>query len=245
MRINKYKISKKRRLRRRGKYSKKLKPKSRKSGGRFLSFFRGHEKNKVTITATCAIPDFFFTSHGLFCQLMGVSMEQTGYPDAHIDISVYGDLLEKNKTGSGYTLSVKLDSDATIDDVYFSDIMQLRYMNKENELKIAAPDSDSFNVKFLQNYSVTKDGNNGITNPIPIQCSEYTAADPEKSFVCNDTDDHILKSLLQLWRKKYTDQRGNFDDFFKALSIQYPGIVTLFRNHDYRFNVEKVILSSS
>ena len=65
MRGNKYKISKKRRLRRRGKYSKKLKPKSRK-GGRWLSSFRGFEKDKVEIRATCKIPEFFFESHDLF-----------------------------------------------------------------------------------------------------------------------------------------------------------------------------------
>jgi len=246
MRGNKYKISKKRRLRRRGKYSKKLKPKSRKSGGRFPSFLWGHEKSKVTITATCAIPEFFFKSHNLFCELMSIPtpVEQPKYPRAHIDISVYGDLLEKKTAGDSYTLSVKLDSDATIDDVYFSENMQTGSI-KEKKLNIAAPDSRTFNVKFLRKYSAGNDGK-GMRYPIPIQCSEYTATEPEDFFVVHDTDDHILKALLHLWRINYTDPRFKlFNDFFKEFSTNHFDIVTLFREHPYTFQVVRIRLSSS
>jgi hypothetical protein len=250
MRGNKYKISKKRRLRRRGKYSKKLKPKSRKSGGRFPSFLWGHEKSKVTITATCAIPEFFFKSHNLFCELMSIPtpVEQPKYPRAHIDISVYGDLLEKNKTaGDSYTLSVKLDSDATIDNVYFSENMQTGSGSiKEKKLDIAAPDSRTFNVKFLRKYSAGNDGK-GMRYPIPIQYSEYTATEPEDFFVVHDTDDHhILKALLHLWRINYTDPRvETFDVFFSEFSTKYPDILKLFREHTYNFQVVMIRLSSS
>jgi len=181
---------------------------------------------------------------------MGMSpVEQTVYQNPHIDISVAGVLLEKNKTADRYTLSVNLDSDATIDDVYFSENMQLRYMNKEKKLNIAAPESRTFNVKFLRKYDVAADGK-GMIYSIPIQYSEYKAVNPEEYFECKDTDDHILISLLQLWRKKYNpiiDTRDplfkNFDDFFEDLTD--TDIVKQFRDHDYRFNVREVILSSS
>jgi hypothetical protein len=242
MRGNKYKISKKRRLRRRGKYSKKLKPKSRKSGGRFPSFLRGHKKTKVQITATCDIPEFFFDIHihNLFCELMGMSpVEQTKYPHARIDISVAGELLQKNKTADGYTLSVKL-STAVIYKAFFNNVLQVT-PTKDNLLTI--------NVT-LNNFVVTK--NNSYSNQ-GIDYSSYTPS-PDLYFECKDTNDEIMKSLLHLWRKTYNpiiNTRDplfkNFNDIFDGLT-QYTDntdIVNQFRDHDYRFNVREVILSSS
>lgn len=259
MRVNKYKISKKRRLRRRGKYSKKLKTKSRKSGGRFP--FLGHVKNKVQIRATCEIPGFFFTSHDLFYDIMGLSEEfrlrktgygEPGYGEPGIDISVYGGLLKKNKTADSYTLSVKLDSLATIDDVYFNilqghDIVTTQGMRDgEKKLNIDVTDSMIFNVKKVHNnYNVLHDGKGGIFSTA-IKRSEYEATESEEFVVVHDTDDRILKLLLHLWRKKYTDPRLKlFDVFFSDFCTQYPSIVTQFREHEYRFKVKRIILSSS
>lgn len=233
MRVNKYKISKKRRLRRRGKYSKKLKPKSRKSGG---WPFLGHKKNKVTIHATCKIPEVFFTSHNLFCELMGMSpVEQTKYPHARIDISVAGELLQKNKTADGYTLSVNL-STAVIYKAFFNNVLQVT-PTKDNLLTINVP---------LKNFVVTK--NNFYSNQ-GIDYSSYTPS-PDLYFECKDTNDEIMKSLLHLWRKTYNpiiNERDplfkNFNDFFEDLTD--TDIVNQFRDHEYRFNVREVILSSS
>lgn len=245
MRGNKYKISKKRRLRRRGKYSKKLKTKSRKDGGWFSSI-RGHEKNKVKIRATCKIPEFFFTSYNLFYEIMGMSppVEQTEYPNAGIDISVYGNLLKKTDS----TLLVKLDSPATIDDVYFNIQGRDRVTPQEmhdgkNKLEIDVT-SMTFNVKKLHTYNVPGDGKGQIF-PTPIKCSEYEAIKPEEVFVCKDIDDRILKLLLHLWRKKYTNLVKQLDVFFHEFCDQYPSIVTQFRKHEYNFEVKRIILSSS
>lgn len=252
MRVNKYKISKKRRLRRRGKYSKKLKTKSRKSGGRFT--FLGHVKvkNKVKISATCEIPEFFFTSHDLFYDIMGLSedfrLRKTVYgePPPGIDISVYGVLLGKNKTpDDSYTLSVKLNSPATIDVVYFNILQEHdRVTPHEKKLDIDVTDSMIFNVKKVRTYKVSTDGK-GWRFPTPIECSEYEATEPEE-FVVHDRHDHILKWLLHLWRKKYTDPTlKRFDDFFSDFCTQQPNIVNLFRKHTYIFKVKHIILSSS
>lgn len=257
MRINKYKISKKRRLRRRGKYSKKLKPKSRKSGGGWVPSFlrRVPEKKKVKIRATCDIPEFFFTSHNLFCEIMGSSInpfEKTG--NEGIDISVYGELIEKKKTADdSYTLSVELDSPATatIDDVYFNKLNTIQSHDRvttqgmgyeTKKLNIAVTGLMTFNVIKEHEYTIKGDGK-GMIYPIPIQCSEYTAVNRGESFVCKDTDDHILKLLLQLWRKKYTDLKGKFDDFLEKFYTHDK--VNQFRDHEYRFKVESILLSSS
>ena len=176
---------------------------------------------------------------------MSSPMEQTKYPDASIDISVYGELLTKNETvGDSYTLLVKLNSEATIDDVYFSHNMQLESM-RVKKLNIAAPKTRTFNVKFLREYSVVNDGNNGITFPVAIKYSEYEAVNPEESFVYNDTDTIILKLLLHLWRKNYTDRVKTFDDFFEEFSNSFPDILKRFREHTYNFQVVKIHLSSS
>jgi hypothetical protein len=123
--------------------------------------------------------------------------------------------------------------------------MQLESM-RVKKLNIAAPKTRTFNVKFLREYSVVNDGNNGITSPVAIKYSEYEAVNPEESFVCNDTDTIIMNSLLHLWRKRYTGSLvRQFNDFFREFDTQQPNIVKLFREHEYNFEVGTIMLSSS
>lgn len=245
MRVNKYKISKKRRLRRRGKYSKKLKTKSRKSGGRFLSFLRrGPAKSKVQITATCDIPEFFFTSHEIFNEILmsshpsKVDVIQTLRQNGKINISVDGELLSKNeKADEGRTLSVKLN-DAVITKASFNNALEVT-PTEDNLLTIDLL-TDYFDV--TKNYSYSTQG---------IDYSSYTPS-LDLHFTCKDTNDNIMKSLLHLWRKTYnpiTSERDpsfkKFDIFFKEFSEKYSNIVNLFRKHTYIFKVKHIILSSS
>jgi hypothetical protein len=241
MRGNKYKISKKRRLRRRGKYSKKLKPKSRKCGG---WSFLGHKKNNVTIHATCDIPEFLFDTHKLFWTILVSSHPSKMkvipkfFDSGKIDISFAGVLLEKNKTAyDRYTLSVELNT-AVIDEAFFNNVHQV---NPKTQFTINVP---------LIDFAVKKKGS---YKNYEIYYSDYEPLKP-LSFTCKDTNDEIMKSLLHLWRITYISGRDpefpefkpkSFDDFFKELSTpQYTEIVTKFRNHDYRFEVVGIQLSS-
>lgn len=234
MRVNKYKISKKRRLRRRGKYSKKLKTKSRKSGGRFLSYFRGYEKNKVKIRAICKIPEFFFKSYTYFFDIINIRpYNPDTYTATGIVISINGDLLTKNETAGVYTLSVKLDSAATIDDVYFV---------LENHIKV----DEKKRTLYLEDSTMTIDvTKNGI-----YSSPGYSPTEPKKVFVCKDTDAQILKSLLRLWKRKYDTRNRkdpgfiHFETFFSEFSSKYPHIVKLFREYEYHFEVVDIQLSS-
>ena len=245
MRVNKYKISKKRRLRRRGKYSKKLKTKSRKSGGRVLSFIRGYHKNQVKIGAICKIPEFFFESYTYFFDIIGIQpVKPIPYPNTGINISIHGELIRKTETAGVYTLSVKLDSAATIDDVYFvrenmQDILlDIKYI-EDNEKKLTLYVDDSTKTETIV---VTKNG--------PYSNPGYSPTEPKKVFVCNDTDNHILKLLLRLWKRKYDRNPKDpgfktFDVFFEEFSTRYPQIVKLFREYEYNFEVVEIQLSSS
>ena len=256
MRVNKYKISKKRRLRRRGKYSKKLKTKSRKVGG-WPSYIRGHVKNNVKIRATCKIPEFFFDLHNLFYEIMGMSppVEQTKYPDAGIDISVYGKLLEKKlleKTDSSTLVELKLNIEsAVISDVYFNiqsgyDKLDMRSSSRSEEEKKLNLDATGSRIFTVEKISDTY-------SHLGVQYSEYKSiANPNDFFVYKDMDERILKLLLHLWRKKYnpiisSSHRDfkNFDDFFQELSTKYSNIVKWFREHIYSFEVGTIMLSSS
>jgi hypothetical protein len=232
MRGNKYKISKKRRLRRRGKYSKKLKPKSRKSGG---WPFLGHKKTKVRINATCDIPEFFFDRniHEVFSKILVSTHTDPSEVKGKINISVYGDLVSKESKKADNrddrTLSVKL-STAVIDKASFNNVLEV---TPKTRLTIDL---------LLDEFAVTK--NNSYHG-----YSSYTPS-LDLSFTSKDTNDEIMKSLLHLWRKTYNpfskkDPRFKpFDDFFKELST-HTDIVNRFRDHEYRFNVTEVILSSS
>jgi hypothetical protein len=236
MRGNKYKISKKRRLRRRGKYSKKLKPKSRKGGGRF---FGGHEKNKVTINATCDIPAFFFDIdlHRIFCNITytGEDIQQL-YTNGKINISVDGDLVSKKADKGSRTLSVNL---RTAFIKAFFNSSNIKVEDKQNPLTIDVALTDFDVIKRDLSYS-----NQGI------YFSRYTPLDESLSFTCkDDKNDNIMKSLLHLWRKAYNPTRfKTFDVFFRELSSNpqyHHHILNQFRNHEYIFNVEDVLLSSS
>ena len=238
MRGNKYKISKKRRLRRRGKYSKKLKPKSRKSGGRL---FGGHKKNKVKINATCDIPEFFFGIHELFWTILmspsEVEVIQQLRQNGKINISVDGDLVSKTADKGDRTLSVNL-STAVIDKAFFDNVNEVAPNEDDNHLTIDLS---------LNNFDVTKKGDSYRNQGI-----DYSTYIPHEVtyFTCKDTNDNIMKLLLHLWRKTYNpfspkDQSfKKFKDFFEDFT-QYTDMVNQFREHTYNFQVVNIQLSSS